>query len=383
MDLVELINHPEQMDRDTLYELRSQLALHPYFQTVRLLMLQNLYLLHDPAFDEELRRAAIYITDRRKLFNLVEAAHYQLRNTAQNQQPAANSTDENRTMALIDTFLDSIPAEEPEEKKAKRRPTPKDATVDYVAYLLESEDNDLNENTPQMQGQDLIDHFLQEEQGRILLNELKDEEENVEAPAIEEEPAEEEYFTETLARIYIKQGRYQKALEIIQRLSNNFPEKNAYFADQIRFLEKLIINNNNMYTLFVILIVIAAILMIGIVLIQESKGGGLSSSFANYNQIGGVRKTTDFVEKATWGLALAMVLFSVVCAWVAPTATTDNSVMENYQAPATNPNNLPGFGASQTKDAAAPAKDAAAPAKDAAAPAAPADAPKAPAQPAK
>ena len=71
-----------------------------------------------------------------------------------------------------------------------------------------------------------------------------------------------------------------------------------------------------------------------------------------------------------------MVLFSVVCAWVAPTATTDNSVMENYQAPATNPNNLPGFGASQTKDAAAPAKDAAAPA-------APADAPKAPAQPAK
>ena len=38
-----------------------------------------------------------------------------------------------------------------------------------------------------------------------------------------------------------------------------------------------------MYTLFVILIVIAAILMIGIVLIQESKGGGLSSSFASYN----------------------------------------------------------------------------------------------------
>ena len=244
MDLVELINHPEQMDRDTLYELRSQLALHPYFQTVRLLMLQNLYLLHDPSFDEELRRAAVYITDRRKLFNLVEAAHYQLRNTVQSQQPAANTKDESRTMALIDTFLDSIPAEEPEEKKTKRRPTPKDATVDYVAYLLENEDNEPNKDTPQMQGQDLIDHFLQEEQGRILLNELRDEEESVEAPVIEEEPAEEEYFTETLARIYIKQGRYQKALDITQRLSSNFPEKNAYFADQIRFLEKLIINSN-------------------------------------------------------------------------------------------------------------------------------------------
>ena len=53
MEITELIKHPERMDRDTLYELRSILALHPYFQTVRLLMLQNLYLLHDPSFDEE------------------------------------------------------------------------------------------------------------------------------------------------------------------------------------------------------------------------------------------------------------------------------------------------------------------------------------------
>ncbi len=128
-----------------------------------------------------------------------------------------------------------------------------------------------------------------------------------------------------------------------------------------------------MYTLFVILIVIAAILMIGIVLIQESKGGGLSSSFAGYNQVAGVRKTTDFIEKATWALAAAMVIISVVCAWVAPTATADSSVMENIENPVTNPNNLPGFGASQQKeDAAAPAKDAAAPAAEAPAAEAPA-----------
>jgi preprotein translocase subunit SecG len=113
-----------------------------------------------------------------------------------------------------------------------------------------------------------------------------------------------------------------------------------------------------MYPLFVILIVIAAILMIGIVLIQESKGGGLSSSFAGYNQVAGVRKTTDFIEKATWTLAAAMVAISIICAWVAPTASTDSSVMEGIENPVTNPNNLPGFGASQTKDAAAPATEA-------------------------
>ena len=247
MDLVELINHPERMDRDTLYELRSMLALHPYFQTVRLLMLQNLYLLHDPSFDEELRRSAVYITDRRRLFNLVEAAHYQLQPAATKSQPTTNNQ-ESRTMSLIDSFLDSIPAEKQDtESHQKRRPTPKDATVDYVAYLMENDDTTLADNqTPQMQGQDLIDHFLQEEQGRILLSELTYEDNSTDTPpAVEvEEPAEEEYFTETLARIYIKQGRYQKALDIIHRLSSNYPEKNVYFADQIRFLEKLIINNN-------------------------------------------------------------------------------------------------------------------------------------------
>jgi preprotein translocase subunit SecG len=138
-----------------------------------------------------------------------------------------------------------------------------------------------------------------------------------------------------------------------------------------------------MYTLFVVFIVVAALLMIGIVLIQESKGGGLASQFSGYNQIGGVRKTTDFIEKTTWGLAAAMVVLSVACAYVAPGASSTGSVMENYEVPATNPNNLPGFGASQQKDAAAPAAEApAAPA--AAAPAAPAaEAPAAPAQPAK
>jgi len=117
-----------------------------------------------------------------------------------------------------------------------------------------------------------------------------------------------------------------------------------------------------MYSFFVVLIIIAALLMIGIVLIQESKGGGLSSNFSASNQIMGVRKTTDVVEKATWGLAIAMVVLSVACAYVAPSAATDQSVLENVatEQQKTNPNTLPGFGASQSNESAAPAKDASA-----------------------
>ena len=245
MEITELINHPERMDRDTLYELRSMLALHPYFQTARLLMLQNLYLLHDAAFDEELRRAAVYITDRKTIFQMIEAAHYQLRqqlsSNTSSTSPASAPT--SRTIDLIDTFLDSIPQDEPSNEKPKRKPTPADAAVDYVAYLLAVEDDNTDAKpAPQMKGQDLIDTFLEQERGRIMLD-LP--EEPTEEDHDHEEEGEEEYFTETLARIYIKQGRYQRALDIITRLSEHYPKKNAYFADQIRFLEKLIINSKN------------------------------------------------------------------------------------------------------------------------------------------
>ena len=248
MDLIDLIKHPERMDRDSLYELRSLLALYPYFQTARLLMLQNLYLLHDPSFDAELRSAAIYITDRRVLFQMIEAAHYRLRTPEVQTQKAQNEEErENRTVSLIDNFLESIPKDEDEQKeKPKRKPTPADAAIDYVAYLLESEtDEDSPAEVPQLIGQDLIDTFINNDKGKIVLPETPKgaPEEDIEDEN-DGESSDEGYFTETLARIYIKQGRYSKALEIIQRLSLQYPKKNAYFADQIRFLQKLIINNN-------------------------------------------------------------------------------------------------------------------------------------------
>ena len=250
MEITELIKHPQYLDRDTLYELRSMLALYPYFQTARLLLLQNLYLLHDPSFDAELRRAAIYITDRRVLFQMIEAAHYRLRTPQVQTKKAENEEErENRTISLIDNFLDSIPKDDDTdaENKPKRKPTPADAAVDYVAYLLESEtDDDKAEDVPQLIGQDLIDSFINNDKTKIVLSEepqlspdLEQKTEN------EEKEPDEGFFTETLARIYIKQGRYSKALEIIQRLSLQYPKKNAYFADQIRFLKKLIINSNN------------------------------------------------------------------------------------------------------------------------------------------
>ncbi|MGM9805648.1 MAG: preprotein translocase subunit SecG [Candidatus Aphodosoma sp.] len=69
-----------------------------------------------------------------------------------------------------------------------------------------------------------------------------------------------------------------------------------------------------MYSVLTVLIVILAVILILIVLVQNSKGGGLASNFASSNQIMGVRKTTDFLEKTTWGLIAAIVVLSIAAA---------------------------------------------------------------------
>lgn len=71
-----------------------------------------------------------------------------------------------------------------------------------------------------------------------------------------------------------------------------------------------------MVTLIVILIVLACFVLAFFVLIQNSKGGGLASNFASSNQIMGVRKTTDFLEKATWGLASFIMVLCLAFAFM-------------------------------------------------------------------
>jgi len=133
-----------------------------------------------------------------------------------------------------------------------------------------------------------------------------------------------------------------------------------------------------MYLFLIILIVISAILLCFIVLIQNSKGGGLSSGFSSSNQIMGVRKTTDFLEKTTWGLAAAIVVLSIVTSYIVPTATnTEGSAIleEAQKEEKTNPMNTPaGFETPKTgtTPAAAPAGNAAPKAAPAQTPAQPA-----------
>ena len=239
------IQHPEALDKDSLYELRNIASRYPYFQAARLLLLKNLYMLRDPSFGEELRRTIIYIPNRLMLFQLIEGGTFALKAlkpAAQSGQQPLEDVSIDRTLSLIDAFLATVPTEVQENDTIEM-----DYAVDYTAYLMNEgeEPTAISEAASEpnlLKGQNLIDDFIEQsesadkEKSLLSLSDIKP------APQTEADELDETCFTETLAKIYVKQQRYDKALEIIRKLSLNYPKKNAYFADQIRFLEKLIIN---------------------------------------------------------------------------------------------------------------------------------------------
>ena len=80
------------------------------------------------------------------------------------------------------------------------------------------------------------------------------------------------------------------------------------------------------FVLISVLILITCILLVLIVLVQNSKGGGLASNFSSSNQVMGVRKTTDFLEKSTWTLAIVLLVLTLTSTFVIPRATDREAV---------------------------------------------------------
>ena len=84
-----------------------------------------------------------------------------------------------------------------------------------------------------------------------------------------------------------------------------------------------------MYIFLSILIVLACVLLIGAVLIQKSKGGGLASDYSQGNQYLGYRKTTDFIEKATWSLAVFICVISILASFTITKPTSKSAINVN------------------------------------------------------
>ena len=99
------------------------------------------------------------------------------------------------------------------------------------------------------------------------------------------------------------------------------------------------------FSIFLVLITIVCFLLIVVIMVQNPKGGGLSSTLGGSTQMGGVQKTTDFLDKSTWTLAtilIALILLSSL-SFTGTLSDTDSKIIENTQtaAPASPVQNTP------------------------------------------
>ena len=148
-------------------------------------------------------------------------------------------TKDERMMSLLDSFLEGRGENADDAMELGSVP------MDYVSAYLDtpSVNESAADKTIRSKTEQLLDTFLSSDYKKPSFSPVQ--EDTLDTTDAEEtesdtEPLDDAYFTETLARIYLKQRRYDKALEIIRSLYLNFPNKSIYFADQIRYLEKLV-----------------------------------------------------------------------------------------------------------------------------------------------
>ncbi|MDR0422235.1 MAG: tetratricopeptide repeat protein [Proteiniphilum sp.] len=242
-DLYGWMENPDRLDASSLEKLRGIVEEYPCFNTARLLYTKNLNVTGCREYEDELGKTAVLCNDRRKLFYLICREEYEML-LSKNERLRSNGGD--RTEELLESFLSSL------DEGAVTAPVVENAelnlaSTDYLSYLKllgEGAGNSVQDEHQKLQHQDIIDAFIEKAESEILFVAPSGQ---IPLPDAQQETEDEggEFLTETLAKIYIKQEKYEQALAIIKRLSLNFPKKSVYFAHQIRFLELLIINEKN------------------------------------------------------------------------------------------------------------------------------------------
>ncbi len=259
--LIEKIKHPELLDDRSLKELEIVLEEYPYFQTAHLLYIKNLLNQGSITFDRELKKTSVWVTDRRKLFYLLdervllpvdEEQKLEIKETLtsdiidfsslsiatalaeeyiEEEQSEKESMDELDSIILsgsatMGTFFDVGDKVDLEDfKNTFKNPNKK---LNQPEKVEATSKNDF-----------LIDNFIREKP-RIVPKEMSEQEvKDISEYSIQENT---ELMTDTLAKIYIKQGLNEKAILTYEKLSLKYPEKKVYFAGQIEKI-KQIINN--------------------------------------------------------------------------------------------------------------------------------------------
>jgi hypothetical protein len=266
---IQYINEPNLLNSKSLEHIRILIDEFPYFQTAWLLYAQNLKAINDVRFESQLKQAAVRVTDRSVLFSHVNTKaviHEKTPDDYLDEKPEPK--EEKNLDDIIKERLKEIQKKEnsePDEKKNYK--TDEELTQHYnnqliepldfafdideessklnqiiyselsIPYQIQDKSSESDNNQKKTHKIKLIDRFIQNENPGIsretemaLSNPLPD-------YKVEND---DDLISDTLAKIYIKQGHFEKALSTYEKLSLKYPEKNIYFAAQIKMIKDLI-----------------------------------------------------------------------------------------------------------------------------------------------
>lgn len=265
-ELIKYIKNPKELESESIRELSRTEETYPFFQTVKLLTLKHSFLYNQSGYHSLLEQVAPYITDRRIIYELI----YPL------EEPEILSNENNREEPLPPEVTLDINKEylkpEKDESALTSEPTSSLLSIDdenvssEIDMTQDIEETNIYEMFPDILEIDevkkadtqhahteevavnadgslatdnnkiLIDKFIRESP-RLVPREEEHTQEDISESSISEH---EGFFTETLAKIYLKQGYYNKAIFTYEKLILKYPEKSDYFAGQIEEIRKLI-----------------------------------------------------------------------------------------------------------------------------------------------
>ena len=232
--LIALIKEFDPSNRDQFESLKKVLEQHPNFHWVRAHYLKAVQALDPESFDKNLSHTAIATFDRELLYEFVKTQTQPLKQT----ESKPNTKDESVV----------VPEENQKTVKEEIKLQPKEEEQIIDSLQSESETMRFSEwagylkarKAPEKQLKlndkfELIDSFLSK-QGKIIPDKSATNKEDLSEKSW---TASDELMTETLAKVFVKQKKYNNALEAYQILGLKYPEKNSFFADQIKEIKRL------------------------------------------------------------------------------------------------------------------------------------------------